>query len=227
MPVPPATCPDCALATQPADRYCEGCGADLADPAAAQPLRWLASAPLADCTLDLDAVAGVTDRGRHRRRNEDALAIGRYPGGTAAVVCDGVSQSARPDQAAVAAARAGIQALLADLASGTPPVAATRAAMLAAAAAAAARAEDAEDNPPGCTYTSAVVTAGTVVLGRSGTAPATGWPAAAPAASRSTTRWPANWPARAYPPGTAGTPTRTPTPCSGGSAPTRPASRPR
>ena len=171
MPVPPTTCPDCALATQPADRYCEGCGADLADPATAQALRWLASAPLADCTLDLDAVAGVTDRGRHRRRNEDALAIGRYPGGTAAVVCDGVSQSARPDQAAVAAARAGIQALLADLASGTPPVAATRAAVLAAATAAAARAQAAEDNPPGCTYTSAVVTTGTVVVGSVGDSP--------------------------------------------------------
>src|SRR3954470_15838865 len=49
---------------------------------------------------DLGTVAGVTDRGLVHERNEDAMALGRWPDGTvAAVVCDGVSTSLTPQQA--------------------------------------------------------------------------------------------------------------------------------
>src|SRR6266851_5445444 len=63
--------------------------------------------------LDLGAMAGVSDRGTGRARNEDAL----YLGGTgidhgAAVVCDGVGSSANGDIAAQIAADTAGEVLL-------------------------------------------------------------------------------------------------------------------
>jgi serine/threonine protein phosphatase PrpC len=63
--------------------------------------------------LDLGAIAGVSDRGTGRARNEDAL----YLGGTgidhgAAVVCDGVGSSANGDIAAQIAADTAGEVLL-------------------------------------------------------------------------------------------------------------------
>lgn len=55
--------------------------------------------------LDLGAIAGVSDRGSGRARNEDALFIGGAGGDCgAAVVCDGVGSSANGDIAAQIAA---------------------------------------------------------------------------------------------------------------------------
>lgn len=115
-------------------------------------------------------MAGVTDRGRRKTRNEDALAIGRHGATTTvAVVCDGVSSSTRPEEAAVAAVVTGVQTLLERLAAGADPETATGTAALAAADQAAAAINRAgilgPDGPPCCTYVSAVLTGTTVTVG--------------------------------------------------------------
>ena len=53
---------------------------------------------------DLGVIAGITDRGTRRHRNEDAFAIAAADGRFVAAVCDGVASTANPDQAARAAA---------------------------------------------------------------------------------------------------------------------------
>jgi serine/threonine protein phosphatase PrpC len=67
--------------------------------------------------VDLGAAAGVSDRGLRHLRNEDAMALAsqQKPDGlvVVAVVCDGVSSSPRPDEAAQAAAEAALPVLLA------------------------------------------------------------------------------------------------------------------
>lgn len=116
--------------------------------------------------LDLGTVVGVTDRGLRRRRNEDAVVVGRADGVNAAVVCDGVSSSTRSDAAAYGAAEAGLAILLATLVRSVDPVEATvEGAMAAAAAARAAAGPNDGDAPPSCTYVSAIVTAGAVTVG--------------------------------------------------------------
>ncbi|HEY7175412.1 MAG TPA: protein phosphatase 2C domain-containing protein, partial [Micromonosporaceae bacterium] len=54
--------------------------------------------------VDLGSIAGVSDIGSRHHHNEDAMGLAVGAGGTAAVVCDGVSSSNRPDTAATAAA---------------------------------------------------------------------------------------------------------------------------
>jgi PPM family protein phosphatase len=171
------SCPACRREADTGARYCEQCGYDLAGPAA-PPVRMLVGGagppdlgPLDLGPLDLGAVAGVSEAGR-RTRNEDALAIGAAGEALAAVVCDGVSTSERPETAARAAAAAGLEALLAVLSGGAPAAVATRAGGLAAARAAAAQAGARDVNPPACTYVSAIVAAGTIVIGWIGDSPA-------------------------------------------------------
>jgi len=162
-------CPGCGAAGPGEGGYCDHCGR-----------RWPAGRDHAE--LDLGAVAGVTDRAR-RRRNEDAFAIGRLGAGYAAVVCDGVSTSARSDVAAHAAAEAGIEALLAALDAGEQPEHASLAGARAAAHAVRAVAEPHDqDAPPSCTYVSAVVTAEAVTVGWIGDSRAY-WLAATPGES--------------------------------------------
>src|ERR1019366_2701893 len=67
--------------------------------------------------VDLGPAAGVSDRGLRHHRNEDAMALAaeQSPNGpmVVAVVCDGVSSSARPDEASLAAVTAARQAIAA------------------------------------------------------------------------------------------------------------------
>ncbi len=64
--------------------------------------------------------AGVSDRGTRHFQNEDAFAVVQRDGWTAAVLCDGVSNSPRADEASAAAARSISDALAAGLENGTP-----------------------------------------------------------------------------------------------------------
>ncbi|MGN9913139.1 PP2C family protein-serine/threonine phosphatase [Phytohabitans sp. LJ34] len=133
--------------------YCDNCGRRR-------------SAGRDHAELDLSAVAAVTDRGRRRPRNEDAVVIARYDGGLVSIVCDGVSTSTRSDAASHGAAEAGVAALLDALTTGADPAEATAlGARAAAKAARAAAVPDESDTPPSCTYVSGIVTADAVTVG--------------------------------------------------------------
>jgi serine/threonine protein phosphatase PrpC len=114
--------------------------------------------------LDNWGIAAVTDRAR-RRRNEDAVAIGRAGLATVAVVCDGVSSSSRADAASHAAVEAGIAAVLSVVATAGPDRATSAGAVAAAAAVRPLAAPTDRQGPPSCTYVSAVVTDEEVVVG--------------------------------------------------------------
>jgi PPM family protein phosphatase len=186
-------CPEHGPAASPDHRFCEVCGRDLVTGEAlpVQPAS-LSSRASAACTgcgvtgtelycdncgrrrsagrdhaeLDLSLVAAVTDRGRRRPRNEDAVVIGRYDGGLVSVVCDGVSTSTRSDAASHDAAEAAVGALLDALTAGADPTEATElGARAAAKAARAAAAPDENDTPPSCTYVSGIVTPDAVTVG--------------------------------------------------------------
>ena len=90
--------------------YCEACGLKVShgpEPAAGTP----ASVPADRETTDLGSVAGMTDRGRRRQRNEDAMALAAAGDKFVAVVCDGVASTANPDQAASEAATTALSVL--------------------------------------------------------------------------------------------------------------------
>jgi serine/threonine protein phosphatase PrpC len=139
----PAACPSCGQPVWPGDNFCESCRADLSpavvsDAAGSAPPQCptcpgAAVTPEGYCEecghklpsgsdhveLDLAGVAGVSDRGLRHHRNEDAMALAseHAEAGPAvlAVVCDGVSTSSRPDEAAQVAARAAMETLQASV----------------------------------------------------------------------------------------------------------------
>ncbi len=122
-------CPSCNLEQSAGVRFCEDCGARLeistggaatvaagdrricphcgaagaANDGGFCPKCGLERKSLIEDHLDVSAtadIAGVSDRGRQRVRNEDFVAVGP----DVLVVCDGVSQSQQPDRAARGAA---------------------------------------------------------------------------------------------------------------------------
>ncbi|MFI5533315.1 PP2C family protein-serine/threonine phosphatase [Kitasatospora sp. NPDC051853] len=158
-----APCVHCGAAELTADGYCEACGG-------AQPR------PRDHQEREVEGVAGVTDRGLRHHRNEDAFTVAatRLPSGepvALAVVCDGVSSSARPDEASETAVRAASAHLLAALERGQRPDQAMREAIGEAAKAVSELAKDGVRTPggslnaPACTYVSAVSAAGLVTIG--------------------------------------------------------------
>ncbi|WP_344586257.1 PP2C family serine/threonine-protein phosphatase [Kitasatospora paracochleata] len=165
-PAGPATgaCAHCGAAELTADGYCEACGR-------AQP------APRDHQERSLTGVAGVTDRGLRHHRNEDAFTIAAtsLPGGepaVIAVVCDGVSSSARPDEASATAVDAASESLLTALERGTDPTAAMHGAITVAGQAVTDLAYDGKTpqtaghiNAPACTYVSAIAAGGLVTIG--------------------------------------------------------------
>ena len=92
-------CPACQSQVFDDELYCEACGARVEtheeagerDPGDRE-------------KRDLGPIAGITDRGRRRSRNEDAMAIAAANGLFLAAVCDGVASTANGDQAARVAA---------------------------------------------------------------------------------------------------------------------------
>ncbi len=204
-------CPACRAQVEDEDRYCERCGHDLAVAAGRIASASSTAAPsvCAACgstrigaegycehcgqrrvvgqnrvEFSLPGVAGVTDRGHHRRHNEDAIAIGRIDraGLSVAVVCDGVSTSARADAAASAGVDAAMEVLLRALPESTPEDAIKAATAAAATAVAVLGDVESGHNPPSCTYVAAVVGAREVTIGWVGDSRAY-WLAAVPADS--------------------------------------------
>ena len=99
---PPSGCASCHHAEINSDGYCDNCGTRR--PAAAN-----------HSEVDLGGLAAVSDIGSRHHHNEDAVGLAALGPVTAAVVCDGVSSSARPDTAATAAAIAATRVFVAAL----------------------------------------------------------------------------------------------------------------
>ena len=95
-----------------AEGYCESCGRKV--PSGRDHVE-----------LNLELLAGVTDRGLRHPRNEDAMALAttETPAGPVAivVVCDGVSSSPRPDEASLTGAQAAVRVLLTSIRRGDDP----------------------------------------------------------------------------------------------------------
>src|SRR6476646_12083865 len=102
-------CPNCQAPLHDGDRFCEGCGARLADdePATTENNR---------IELDLAVAAAVSDRGRVHRRNEDSFFLEVTDGGVAAVICDGISSASAGNAAARDAAKTAGEVLAAAVA---------------------------------------------------------------------------------------------------------------
>jgi serine/threonine protein phosphatase PrpC len=117
--------------------------------------------------VDLGPAAGVSDRGLRHHRNEDAMALAaeQSPSGpmVVAVVCDGVSSSARPDEASLAAVQAALPVLVTAVQAGEDLAEASRAAVTAARQAIAGLAEPAGDTSA-TTYASVVASGYEVTL---------------------------------------------------------------
>ena len=158
-------CPHCGDQVGPADRYCEGCGTGLL--LRRTPPDAVAGGDRAE--HDLTLVAGVSDRGSVRARNEDAMAFAvvgpeTAPEAVVAIVCDGVGSTER----AAAAARAAVDAALAEivdrLADGVDADDATQRGV-AKAYAAVRVLGDPETSAPSCTFVSAVATKQAITVG--------------------------------------------------------------
>jgi serine/threonine protein phosphatase PrpC len=159
----------CGQALDDGDGYCTACG-----------YRIVANSPAASAASSLDrtvqvespTLAGVTDRGQHKVRNEDAFLLATVPTGevlaTVVVVCDGVSSSTDADHAASHAAEAARAALEEALTAGVSDLAeAMTEAIRRAHAAVCAQAPAALDglDPSGTTIVAAAVARGVVTLG--------------------------------------------------------------
>jgi serine/threonine protein phosphatase PrpC len=134
--------PDCRETVAPSDQYCEVCGQAIRlghqdvgesgleavpapppeEPASngdlpREPTTKGLSRARDHVEVSLPGVAGVSDRGLGRARNEDAVRVGRggEPGAAVLVVCDGVSSSASAALASQVAADAAVASLMAAL----------------------------------------------------------------------------------------------------------------
>lgn len=182
-------------AAVPAPRACFACGADEIDADGFCTSCGFSQPAVRDrVELNLSGAAGVSDRGLRHHRNEDAMAlrVAASPDGdgppeqVVVVVCDGVSTSDRPDDAAKAAADSAADVLLAAVRAGDDVEDATRDAVAAAVTAVTRLSGVASvDNSPACTYVSAVVTEDEITVGWVGDSRAY-WLAEGPAEPAST-----------------------------------------
>jgi len=187
--------PDCGDEVAPGDQYCEGCGQLIPrnPPNHEQPTRAVSvhvqrarsrngSSPRHEretrgpsrardhVELSLPGLAGVSDRGLQRSRNEDALRLGQVAERDTRIliVCDGVSSSQSAARASQAAADAALASMTARLEEGerdlekamTEAVAAARAAVSAI-----PYQPWAGTDPPSTTLVAAAVADGRVTIG--------------------------------------------------------------
>jgi serine/threonine protein phosphatase PrpC len=174
---PAAACPNCEDSTISPEGYCENCGYKV--PAGNDHVE-----------LELDLVAGVTDKGLRHTRNEDAMALATAAAKSGpvalAVVCDGVSTSSNPDEASQAASQTAMQVLLAAVRSDDDLAQASARAVRAAQHALDDLANEAQlqFNAPSATFVSAVVTSTQVTVCWLGDSRAYWIDGSGPAASR-------------------------------------------
>ncbi len=195
------SCPGCGQPAGDEDRFCEECGQSLlvrrtpeggpvTDPGGGRCIACGSAdiddeAYCADCgraqpnprdrmECDLGMVAGVSDKGRRRARNEDSMAFGTVLGADAppavvAVVCDGVATSDRADNASQRAVDVALEVLLDAVLDNRDPEDATRAAVARAIEVVSALADPSvPGTAPSCTFVSAVVTPTAVTVGSVG-----------------------------------------------------------
>jgi serine/threonine protein phosphatase PrpC len=159
------SCPACGATAEPEDLYCEACG-------------WTLGAPSPAATADQDHVeadrgpaAGISDRGLHHRRNEDAFRLESVADAIVAVVCDGVSTSAAPELASRRAVDAAARILVAEI-EGEHRSATAVTAEAVRAATESVRALPwspvTDMGPPSCTLVSAICSRGTITIGAIG-----------------------------------------------------------
>jgi serine/threonine protein phosphatase PrpC len=160
-------CPGCGAAIEPTDRYCESCGASLR--LRRTPVDSVAGRDRAE--YDLGLVAGVSDRGSARARNEDSMAFAvvgpeSSPQAVAAIVCDGVGSTERADVAAQAAVDTALSVMVDCLADNEDPQAATFQGV-SEAYAAVRKLHDLGSRAvaPSCTFVSAVATKDDITIG--------------------------------------------------------------
>jgi serine/threonine protein phosphatase PrpC len=202
--MPDALCPGCGEVVADDARFCEACGHDLAEPVghrlATSSSPPVACASCAGTTfaeqpqggsycencgtrrpagpdhaeVDFGGIAAVSDIGKRHHHNEDAMGVAVLPGAAIAVVCDGVSSSARADTASHAAADAAIRTFVRMLEAapgGIADAAIAEAAMVTAVGSAQAAAVEVADpngpgaNPPSATFVAAVVTPEAITVG--------------------------------------------------------------
>ncbi|MGH3763342.1 protein phosphatase 2C domain-containing protein [Actinophytocola sp.] len=190
------TCPSCGEPVGAKDRFCEGCGASLLVTRTPKdgPVAAPGGGPCVGCgggnlgadgfcedcgraqpggrdrmESDLKLVAGISDKGRRRARNEDSMAFGVVSGETpavVAVVCDGVATSDRADNASQLAVDEAADVLLDAAVEGKDAEGATRAAVARAVEVVAGLADPSvPGTAPSCTFVSAVVTPTEVTVG--------------------------------------------------------------
>ena len=106
-------CPVCGMPARVGERFCEACGSGLAvvpiEAGEGRPTVPPEKVPRIE--FDLGSAAAVSDRGRRRPRNEDAVSILVDNGRSVAVVCDGVASTVDAHRAAQVASRAALAVL--------------------------------------------------------------------------------------------------------------------
>jgi serine/threonine protein phosphatase PrpC len=191
-------CPDCGEPAETTDRYCENCGGSLQlrRTPSGGPIGRVSADTCVSCgasqlskdgfceqcgrgqpsgrdrmEFDLDLVAGVSDRGRARARNEDSMAFGvvgpaEAPTAIVVVVCDGVGSTERADSASQAGVDAAFESIVDSLLAGKAPREATDSGAESAYSAVGELARpNSPDTAPSCTFVSAVVTEEEITVG--------------------------------------------------------------
>lgn len=160
------SCPTCGATAEPEDQYCEACGCSLG---AQEPD--VSSADRHHVEADLGTAAGISDRGRHHRHNEDAFRLDAAGAAIVAVVCDGVSTSTAPELASRRAVDAAARVLVVETEGeyASAPTVTTRAVQAATQSVRALPWSPATDmGPPSCTLISAISSGGTITIGAVG-----------------------------------------------------------